>query len=57
MKHARIAFEGVEQVATERDGRLLLADGRSIAFESAPVDPDKTGSTTLWVIAAPAGVR
>ncbi|MDR6289210.1 TolB protein [Inquilinus ginsengisoli] len=32
-------------------------DGRSIAFESAAFDPDKMGSTTLWVIAAPAGVR
>ncbi|MGO1081017.1 hypothetical protein [Inquilinus sp. CA228] len=33
------------------------ADGRSIVFESAPYDPDSRGSTTLWRIAAPAGMR
>ena len=33
------------------------ADGSRIAFESAEVDPDTKGSTTLWVIDAPAGVR
>lgn len=33
------------------------ADGRSIVFESAPYDPDARGSTTLWRIAAPAGLR
>ncbi|MFE0757234.1 TolB family protein [Inquilinus sp. NPDC058860] len=33
------------------------ADGRSIVFESAPYDPDVRGSTTLWRIAAPAGMR
>ena len=33
------------------------ADGRSIVFESAPYDPDARGSTTLWRIAAPAGIR
>ncbi|WP_179221949.1 PD40 domain-containing protein [Inquilinus limosus] len=33
------------------------ADGRTIAFESAPYDPDTRGSTTLWTIAAPAGMR
>jgi len=33
------------------------ADGRTIAFESAPYDPDSRGSTTLWTIAAPAGMR
>lgn len=32
-------------------------DGGRIAFESAPFDPDAQGSTTLWVIDAPAGVR
>ena len=31
-------------------------NGRLIAFESAPADPDGSGSTSLWVIAAPAGV-
>ena len=33
------------------------ADGSQIAFESSPVDPDASGSTTLWVIAAPPGMR
>jgi TolB protein len=32
-------------------------DGGSIAFESAPHDPDVSGNTKIWVIAAPAGVR
>ncbi|MBT2746791.1 MULTISPECIES: PD40 domain-containing protein [unclassified Lysobacter] len=32
-------------------------DGGTIAFESAPFDPDAQGSTTLWMIDAPAGVR
>ncbi|MGH8080041.1 MAG: TolB family protein [Lysobacter sp.] len=32
-------------------------DGRTIAFESAPFDPDAQGSTTLWLIDAPAGIR
>lgn len=32
-------------------------DGSKIAFESAPFDPDAKGSTTLWVIDAPAGIR
>jgi 4-hydroxyphenylacetate degradation bifunctional isomerase/decarboxylase decarboxylase subunit len=51
MKHARIAFEGVEQTATERDGRLLLADGRSIAFDDAlwlpPLAPTPRPRTIL----------
>lgn len=33
MKHARITFEGAEHDATERDGRLLLADGRAVGFD------------------------
>ena len=33
MKHARIVFEGKEHDATERDGRLLLADGRTAGFD------------------------
>jgi 5-oxopent-3-ene-1,2,5-tricarboxylate decarboxylase/2-hydroxyhepta-2,4-diene-1,7-dioate isomerase len=33
MKHARITFEGAVHDAIERDGRLLLADGRAIGFD------------------------
>ncbi|SDC75942.1 5-oxopent-3-ene-1,2,5-tricarboxylate decarboxylase / 2-hydroxyhepta-2,4-diene-1,7-dioate isomerase [Variovorax sp. CF079] len=33
MKHARVTFEGAEHEATERDGRLLLADGRAVGFD------------------------
>ncbi|MGO1071734.1 TolB family protein [Lysobacter sp. CA199] len=32
-------------------------DGSTIAFESAPFDPDAQGSTTLWLIDAPPGIR
>lgn len=32
-------------------------DGSKIAFESAPYDPDLQGSTRIWVIAAPPGIR
>ena len=31
MKHARVVHEGVTHRATERDGRLLLDDGRLLA--------------------------
>lgn len=34
MKHARILFEGAVHDATERDGQLLLADGRAIGFDT-----------------------
>jgi 5-oxopent-3-ene-1,2,5-tricarboxylate decarboxylase/2-hydroxyhepta-2,4-diene-1,7-dioate isomerase len=34
LKHARILFEGAVHEATERDGQLLLADGRSVAFDA-----------------------
>ena len=34
MKHARVVFEGAVHDATERDGQLLLADGRSAAFDA-----------------------
>ena len=33
MKHARISYQGVVHDATERDGQLLLADGRLVAFD------------------------
>ena len=32
MKHARIVYEGVTLNATERDGQLLLDDGRLVPF-------------------------
>jgi 5-oxopent-3-ene-1,2,5-tricarboxylate decarboxylase/2-hydroxyhepta-2,4-diene-1,7-dioate isomerase len=34
LKHARITFEGAEHDATERDARLLLADGRIVDFDA-----------------------
>lgn len=34
MKHARVIFEGRTFDATERDGQLLLADGRTAAFDA-----------------------
>jgi 5-oxopent-3-ene-1,2,5-tricarboxylate decarboxylase/2-hydroxyhepta-2,4-diene-1,7-dioate isomerase len=34
LKHARILFEGAAHDATERDGQLLLADGRTVAFDA-----------------------
>jgi 5-oxopent-3-ene-1,2,5-tricarboxylate decarboxylase/2-hydroxyhepta-2,4-diene-1,7-dioate isomerase len=34
LKHARILFEGAVHDATERDGQLLLADGRAIGFDT-----------------------
>jgi 5-oxopent-3-ene-1,2,5-tricarboxylate decarboxylase/2-hydroxyhepta-2,4-diene-1,7-dioate isomerase len=34
MKHARIVFEGQAHSATERDGKLMLADGRNVAFDA-----------------------
>jgi 5-oxopent-3-ene-1,2,5-tricarboxylate decarboxylase/2-hydroxyhepta-2,4-diene-1,7-dioate isomerase len=33
MKFARVVYEGVAQGATERDGQLLLGDGRRVTFE------------------------
>ena len=32
-------------------------DGTRIAFESAETDPDESGRTTLWTIAAPPGIQ
>jgi 5-oxopent-3-ene-1,2,5-tricarboxylate decarboxylase/2-hydroxyhepta-2,4-diene-1,7-dioate isomerase len=34
MKHARISYQGVVHDATERDGQLLLADGRLLPFDA-----------------------
>jgi len=32
-------------------------DGSKIAFESAAFDPDKKGSTAIWIINAPLGIK
>jgi TolB protein len=32
-------------------------DGSKIAFESAPFDPDLRGSTAIWLVDAPPGIR
>ena len=34
MKHARISYQDAIHAATERDGQLLLADGRLLAFDA-----------------------
>jgi 5-oxopent-3-ene-1,2,5-tricarboxylate decarboxylase/2-hydroxyhepta-2,4-diene-1,7-dioate isomerase len=34
MKHARISYQGVVHDATERDGQLLLPDGRLLPFDA-----------------------
>lgn len=34
MKHACVAYDGAIHDATERDGQLLLADGRRVAFDA-----------------------
>jgi 5-oxopent-3-ene-1,2,5-tricarboxylate decarboxylase/2-hydroxyhepta-2,4-diene-1,7-dioate isomerase len=35
MKHARIQYQGATHDATERDGQLLLPDGRLLSFDEA----------------------
>jgi 5-oxopent-3-ene-1,2,5-tricarboxylate decarboxylase / 2-hydroxyhepta-2,4-diene-1,7-dioate isomerase len=51
MKHARIVHQGLTQWATERDGQLLLADGRLAAFDAVtwlpPLDPTPQPRTIL----------
>ena len=51
MKHARVSFEGRVHDATERDGRLLLADGRLLALEAVtwlpPLAPTPRPRTIL----------
>ncbi len=51
MKHARIVLDRVTQDATERDGQLLLADGRLVAPEAAtwlpPLAPTARPRTIL----------
>jgi 5-oxopent-3-ene-1,2,5-tricarboxylate decarboxylase/2-hydroxyhepta-2,4-diene-1,7-dioate isomerase len=51
MKHARVIHEGQPQRAIERDGQLLLADGRRLAFDAVtwlpPVEPTPQPRTIL----------
>ncbi|MDM0111509.1 fumarylacetoacetate hydrolase family protein [Variovorax sp. J22R133] len=51
MKHARIIFEGQVHEATERDGQLLLANGRLASFDSVqwlpPLAPTPRPRTIL----------
>ena len=51
MKHARIAHDGEVHSATERDGRLLLEDGRLLAFDEVtwrtPLEPRPQPRTIL----------
>jgi 5-oxopent-3-ene-1,2,5-tricarboxylate decarboxylase / 2-hydroxyhepta-2,4-diene-1,7-dioate isomerase len=51
MKHARVVHAGVAQSAVERDGQLLLADGRRVAFDAVtwlpPLDPVARPRTIL----------
>jgi len=51
MKHARILFEGQAHDATERDGQLLLADGRLVPFDAVtwlpPLAPTPRPRTIL----------
>jgi 5-oxopent-3-ene-1,2,5-tricarboxylate decarboxylase/2-hydroxyhepta-2,4-diene-1,7-dioate isomerase len=43
MKHARVVYQGAIHGATERDGQLLLRDGRAVSFDAVswlpPVAP------------------
>lgn len=51
MKHARVMHQGVICDATERDGQLLLADGRRVAFDAVtwlpPLAPVPQARTIL----------
>lgn len=51
MKHARVAFAGAIHSATERDGQLLLADGRLVALDAVvwlpPLQPVPQARTIL----------
>ncbi|KQT12223.1 fumarylacetoacetate hydrolase family protein [Ramlibacter sp. Leaf400] len=51
MKHARVVHEGRTQRAIERDGQLLLSDGRLVAFDAVtwlpPVEPTAQPRTIL----------
>ncbi|WP_332816423.1 fumarylacetoacetate hydrolase family protein [Ramlibacter sp.] len=51
MKHARVVHEGTAQRAIERDGQLLLADGRLVSFDAVtwlpPLEPVARPRTIL----------
>ena len=51
MKHARVAYAGAIHDAVERDGELLLADGRCVGFDSVvwlpPLKPVAQARTIL----------
>ncbi|HYD78091.1 fumarylacetoacetate hydrolase family protein [Ramlibacter sp.] len=51
MKHARVIHDGAVQRATERDGQLLLADGRQVSFDAVtwlpPLEPVPRPRTIL----------
>jgi 5-oxopent-3-ene-1,2,5-tricarboxylate decarboxylase / 2-hydroxyhepta-2,4-diene-1,7-dioate isomerase len=51
MKSARVVYQGVTHSATERDGQLLLEDGRLVAFDAVtwlpPLTPTAQPRTTL----------
>lgn len=51
MKHARVNYQGSVHAATERDGTLLLQDGRSVSFDSVswlpPLAPTPRPRTIL----------
>ena len=51
MKHARVIYQGVTFDATERDGQLLLADGRLVPQEAVtwlpPLKPVVRARTIL----------
>ncbi|MDM0046606.1 fumarylacetoacetate hydrolase family protein [Variovorax dokdonensis] len=51
MKHARVIYQGATHEATERDGQLLLADGRLVAYDAVdwlpPLSPSPRPRTIL----------
>ena len=51
MKHARVIYQGTEFAATERDGKLLLSDGRIASFDDVqwlpPLAPVAQARTIL----------
>jgi len=51
MKHARVIHQGTTHDATERDGQLLLADGRTVGFDAVtwlpPLAPTPRARTIL----------